>query len=306
LPPEVPQFFIPVRGRLAAALIYRPMVFGAAKVNFVDSKARVDVTQTAACLTPITDAAVPVTWEAAQDVDLAANDLERQPAEGGQFAELPAAAAKAKSYAAWSKDFVTQLYGAQKLELLTSPGAKLISDPDESERDFRVRLQLAAREARDEAAEALKKKYAPKSAALQERRRRAEQAKAEQEAQAKQAQLNTAISVGATLLGAFVGRKGSTLGRATSAARGVGRAMKEGQDIGRAQDTVEAVDQKLAELDAEFKAEAEALEARFDPQAETLETLVIKPKKTNISVQLLALAWAPYWQTDDGEQPAWE
>jgi hypothetical protein len=50
------------------------------------------------------------------------------------------------------------------------------SNADESERDFRVRLQRSAREARDDAAEKLKRKYAPKFAALEERKRRAEQA----------------------------------------------------------------------------------------------------------------------------------
>jgi hypothetical protein len=47
----------------------------------------------------------------------------------------------------------------------------------------------------------------------------------------------------------------STLGRATTAARGVGRSMKEGQDVERAQENVEAISQKLADLEADFQAE---------------------------------------------------
>jgi len=32
-----------------------------------------------------------------------------------------------------------------------------------------------------------------------------------------------------------------------------------------------------------------------------------KPKKTNIAVQLVALAWAPYWRSEGGEvREAWE
>ncbi len=309
LPPEIPQFFIPVRGRRDAPLVYRPRLLGAAKVNFVDSKTRVDVTQDDVSLTPITDAAVPVNWDDARPAGVAVADLERRPVEGAGFAELPAAAAKPRSYAAWSKEYATYLYGAQKLELFRSPSLKLISNPGESERDFRARLAQAARESRDRAVEALRARYAPKMASLQERLRRAQQAVEREKAQAQQAQMQTAISFGATLLTAFTGRKAisqSTLGRATTAARGVGRAMKEGQDIGRAQDTVESVQAALAELDAQFKAEAEALEARSDPQAEALETVTIKPKKADLNVQLLALAWAPYWQTESGEEAAWE
>jgi hypothetical protein len=307
LPPEVPQFFIPARGSKSAALVYQPFVLGAAKVNFADTKTRVDVTREVLALTPITEAAVPVNWEAAQEAGVAVSDLEKQPAEGAQFAELPTAGAKAKNYAAWSKDFVSHVYGAQKLELFKSTGSGLISNVDESERDFRVRVSQAAREGRDAAVEKLRTKYAPKLATLQERIRKAEQAVEAQEAQAKQAQFSTVVSVGATLLSAFVGRKGSALGKASSAAKGVGRAMQEGGDVGRAKETVAALQQQLAQLEEQFKTESEALAASSDGQTEALETLALKPKKTNISVQLVALAWAPFWQTESGGlEAAWE
>jgi len=309
---EVPQFFIPIRGSVpgGSSLLYRPMVLGAAKVNFVDAKTKVDVTQDVVSLTAVTDEAVPVAWEDARDAAVAVSDLEKSPQEGAKFADLPSAAGKAKNYAAWSKDLVTWLYGTQKLDLLRSAGTGLFSKPGESERDFRVRLQQSAREQRDAAAEELRKKYAPKQATLQERRRVAQQ-KVEREAdQANQAKLQTAISFGTTLLSAFVGRKAvsaSTLGRASTAARGVSRSVKEQQDIGRAEDSAEAVDQRLADLEAELKADMDALEAKFNAQTEELETISLKPKKANIAVQLVALAWAPFRVDAQGAAtPAWE
>jgi hypothetical protein len=34
--------------------------------------------------------------------------------------------------------------------------------------------------------------------------------------------------------------------------------------------------------------------------------VTIKPKKADITVQLLVLAWAPYWQDETGNiKPAW-
>jgi hypothetical protein len=310
-PPDVPQFFIPARGSAPAgsAVLYRPMILGAAKINFVDAKSKVDAMQDVTCLTPVTEQAVPVTWDAAQAAGVAAADLENSPLEPARFAELPAAASKAKSYATWTKDFVTWLYGSQELQLLSSPGTKQISNPGESERDFRIRIKQAGHEQRDALVEKMRQKYAPKIASLEERIRRAEQAVAREEAQARQQQAQTAISFGATLLGAVLGRKAigaSTLGRASTAARGVGRSMKEGQDVGRAKENVEALRQQLTDLNAEFEAEAARLETRIDPQVEQLETVTIRPKKTNISVQLVALAWAPFWQDAQGTlTPAW-
>ena len=82
--------------------------------------------------------------------------------------------------------------------------------------------------------------------------------------------------------------------------------MKERQDIGRAEETVEAIRQQLAELEVEFKAEMTALEAKADPLTERLETVVVKPKKTNISVRLVALVWVPQWRNPQGKTtPAW-
>ena len=56
----------------------------------------------------------------------------------------------------------------------------------------------------------------------------------------------------------------STLGHATTAVRGAGRVLKERQDVGRAQETVEALQQQLADLDEAFKADAEKLGSSGD------------------------------------------
>ena len=261
-------------------------------------------------LAPVSDGVVAVDWENSKVVELAIGDLEQSPAEGAQFGELPSSASKAKSYDKWQKDMAAWLYRSQKIELFKSPSLDQTSNPDESERDFRIRLQQVARERRDEAAERLRQKYAPRIAALAEKKRRAEQAVDREAEQAKGQKMQTAISFGATLLSSFMGRKAvslSSLGRATSAARGVGRSIKESQDVGRAEDTVAAVDAQIAELDAQFKEETSALEASGDPQTEILETTVIKPTKANIAINLLGLAWAPYWLDAQGRTtPAWE
>ena len=261
-------------------------------------------------IAPITDGVVAVDWEGAKPIDVAIEDLEKEPQENANFAELPGPAGKAKSYDKWQKDMAAWLYRTQKLELLRSPSLGQTSNPDESERDFRVRLQQAAREQRDEAVEKLRQKFAPKIAALEERKRRAEQAVEREAEQARGQKMQTAISFGATLLSSFMGRKAvsmTSLGRATSAVRGVGRSYEQSQDVDRAQDTVEAINQKMADLDAEFKDATTAIETSGDPQTEVLETTVVKPTKANISVKLLSLAWLPYWRDAGGKTtPAWE
>jgi hypothetical protein len=312
LPPDIPQHFVPARGAAPAGstLLYRPMLFGAAQIRVADTKMKVDVSRDLAFLTPITGEAVPVRWDEVSSVGFTSSDLTSSPEGDAGFVELPAAASKKKSYDGWTKDFASWLLQSQKVELLRSPSLKVVSNSEESERDFRVRLQESTRQDRDRASEALRQKYAPKVAALQERRRRAEQTVARESEQAKHQGIQTAISVGATILGAFLGRKSinvSTIGRATTAARGAGRVLKETQDIGRAKETVAAVDQAIADLDEQFKAEADALGARTDPLTEPLETVQLKPTRQNIAVRIVTLVWAPHWRDAAGAAtPAWE
>ena len=310
LPPDLSQYFIPVRSRGAdgATLVYQPNLIGAAEVRFSDK--RIDTARKLTLLAPIADGVVSVDWDQALMVDLPVSDLETTPEPEAQFAELPAAGGKAKSYSAWQKDLAGWLYRSQKLELLSSKRLKQTSNPDESEQDFRLRLQQAAREQRDAAVEKLRQKYAPKVAALEEKKRRATQAVEREAEQSKSQKFQTAISFGATVLSSFLGRKTvslTTLGKATTAARGVSRSMKEDQDVGRAQETVAAVEELLADLDTQFKNDTAALEQATDLQSEALETLTLKPTKANIAIKHFSLAWAPFWRDEQGQAtPAWQ
>jgi hypothetical protein len=306
LPPDVTQYYIPARasGGANETLTYHPMLLGTAEIHYSNSKT-VEMTQQLNLLAVFADGPAGLDWSQAVTIDLPVEDLEAEPEAGAQFGEVPSEATKAKSYASWRKDLASWIYRNQRLELLESPALEIVSNPGESERDFRVRLQQLAREQRDDAVEKLRKKYAPKFEVLEDRKRRAEQAVARESEQASGQKMQTAISFGATLLSSFLGRKRtsmSTLGRATTAARGVGRSMKEAQDVERAQDNVESLTQKLADLEADFQAETRALEQSFDPQTEQLEKVSLKPTKANIAVKVLTLAWAPYLN----DKPAWE
>jgi hypothetical protein len=279
------------------------MLLGSSQIRFSDSKSGIDTTQDMTLLAPMVDGPVVIDWDKAIAADLAVADLEQGPSEGAQFLALPASAGKAKSYADWNKEFGSWLFRTQQVELFRSPSAKEVSKPGECERDFRVRLQQAGREQRDKGAETLRQKYASKIATLQDRIRRAELAKDKQQAESRSSQVQAAISVGASILGAFLGRKtisASNIGRATTAIRSAGRVMKESQDVGAAEENVAALRQQMADLEAQFKSESDALAAATDPLNEKFETISIKPTKANIAIKLVALAWTPHWRYAKG------
>ena len=292
LPPDVPHYFLPVDK--ASAATYQPVLVGAAKLHFVDEKRNLSEKKEAVWSTPIHDGPVVVDWAEAEETELSINELEKSAEPGIAFASLPAEATKAKGYAVWNKAFSTWLFQTQQLNIFKSPSLQQTSEPGESERDFRVRLQQAAREERDRLAEALKQKYAPKLAALAERKRRAQTAEEQKKSQQSQAFLQTAVSVGSGLLSAFMGRKAlsaTTITRAATTARQAGRSWQQMQSVGQAHENVQQLEQQAAELQTEFESELANQQAKVDPSTEQLETVSIRLKKTNIEIQLVALAW---------------
>jgi hypothetical protein len=312
LPPEIQQFFLPraAPARPGATLAYVPMAIGAANVVFADAKAGISHTRGMTLVAEIDARLGSVAWADATAFDVPVRDLGSDPEGDARFSAMPPAASKAKSYDGWAKELKTWIGQTQTLDLLKSSQTGTVSAPGESERDFRIRLRTATREQRDQALDALRKKYAAKLAALDEKIRRAQLSVDRESEQASQQKLQTAVSLGATVLGALFGRKAistSTLGRATTTARGMGRTMKESQDIDLAKQNMAAAQQQKAELEAEIEAEVGTLSGALDPSSQLLVPFPLKPKRTDIAVLIVALAWAPAWLDGDGTlAPAWK
>lgn len=311
------EVFVPVRsvkpaggaeGAEGGGLVYRPRVYADVSIFYADANTGADLRREARYLLPLPAGQEVMDWAVAEEIDVTPGDLESVPVEGAAFGALPAEAPPENGQEQWKKGLTEHLYRTAKVEILRSPTFGKASMPGESERDFRVRLQQDTREARDAAAEKLRARYGPKLAALQERLRRAEAAVAVQQEQAKSSRMNAYISAGSTLLGAFLGRKvvsAGNLGKAATTARGVGRTMKESQDVARAQENAAAVQEQLAQLERTFEQEMGELATRFDAAAEPFERIAMRPRKTDIQVRRAVLAWVPYWRGPDGEVPAW-
>jgi hypothetical protein len=233
------------------------------------------------------------------DIGVAAADLESAPREGASFHDLPAPAREAKAYGRWSKDYADWLYQTQTVQLLRSPSQRLVSRSGESEADFRARLAQGAREGRDSKAAALRTKYEGKVAALQSKLHTAQQAVDREQNQERGAGLQTAVSVAGSILGGFLGRKSASVGSITSVARGAGRVAQQRDDVKRAEENVTRLQGQLAELQASFARDAAGM-GTDGAATEQLDSLVIRPKKADIDVTLVTLAFVPYWQDAGG------
>jgi len=306
LPSDIPQYFLP--SRASGPVTYVPMLLGLSRTYYSDIKAGIDQEVSASLLAKFMQGPVAIDWDQAESAELSESDLEHEPGVQSSFAAPPPDASKPRNYDVWKKSLAEALFRAESISIFTCKALNQTSKPGESERDFRLRLDQSSREARDAALDKIRAKYAPKSAALQDRRRRAEARVAVQKEQASGAKWNTAISVGSAIFGALLGRKtvsAGSISKAGTAARSASRTMKESSDVGRAEEDVAAVDEQIQSLEAAMQSDLDAAEAKVDATTIPLEKLTLKPKKTNITVKAVVLAWAPHTKEGDSLKPAW-
>ena len=295
LPPDVPQYFIPP-ATITRTISYNPSIIGVADVTYASAKYNITEQRRVVLLTTLDDGPIAMDWGTGERLDLDPSVLEGGPRDNATFGEVPKLAAAPKSYPIWSKALQKWVATNEVITLFRSASTKQTSRPGESERDFRIRLQVSSREQRDVQVEKLRGKYATKLTGLQERIRKSEQAVTREQAESKQAKMDTMISVGSAVLGALFGRgkvSASTLSKVGTAARGAGRVARQSGDVTRAGETVEALSAQYQAMETVLQGEIDALGTSFDAQSEQLEEIVIKAKAGDVVVPLVALAWNP-------------
>jgi hypothetical protein len=302
VPPEVPEVFI-ARAREPAGeerLVYRPALMGFVRRHFVDARAEVDYWDELTLLRPLSAELSVVDWSEAEVLD-GRPPMEAEPAAGASYGILPPEAVQKEAYGQWTGELSSHVHRERPLHLFKSPAAKLHSKPGESEGDFRVRLTQAARERRDEALDRLRQRYAPRLARISERIVKAQERVERERGQYQQQRVDTALWLGAGVLGALLGRKlasAANLGRVGTAVRGVGRAARERDDIRRAEEEVARRKEELAQLEEEFEKETAEIESS-DATQEALDTVVLRARKADLAPEV-RLAWMPWALRSDG------
>ncbi|MFK8053918.1 MAG: ATP-binding protein [Woeseiaceae bacterium] len=303
--PSVPkafrQFWLETN---SADLVYRPALIGAAELFY--SSARYKVEQANECIAYVIpeEGPVAIDWDDAAVLPLAVDELSiENEQEAATFAALPLALQNSKKLSSWEKAFKRWLRLQQTITLYRSDALKVTSTPDETEADFRIRLQTLGNEKRDLAVGKLRKKYESKVNTLEARLLRAEQAIERETEQASKKKLDTAISFGAAILGAVLGRKRiskTSAGKFGTAVKTMGGMRKESGDVDRAKETAAKVQSDLSALQKDFEASVADLDAAYDGQTDELSEITIKPKSTDIQIHFVGLLWVPYERDSKG------
>ncbi len=302
LPPSVEQVYLPTRLSLeeavrrleketgvraeirASRLVYEPEALGMARVSFVSKKYDVDEERHVAMLLEPADSRGGADWEEGDELALDYRDLSDRAFGDALFAEVPATLTTAAKLKSLSKDFADHLYRKHAVVLSTHAALKLASKPGEAHGDFAARCRDAAREARDAEVDKLSEKFEKKIDKLRDKLGREYQARKREEI----------VSAGESVLSVFLGRRSS---RAVStAARKRRMTTKAKADISESKAAIADLEEDIADLQDEMREDAAEITSRWEESLGELEEVKVTPRRTDIDVEILALAWAPHWE----------
>jgi hypothetical protein len=313
LPEGVEEFFMAPKTAVPAdRLCYVPALIRSASVNYDDDRRKISGRSSVTLLNEIDAEGQRVNWEKFFDLprDMDITKLGRTAEEGAEFGELPGAAMKSQTYNSIEKDFVDWVYSNHYLEVHFSPLLEAFSNPGESAGDFRVRIAQTARELRDKMIETLREKYGKKIKDLETKAAKAMDKLETQKAQASSAKLQTAVSIGTSILGALFGRK-SGIGAASSLVRSssvssVSRAWKESREAGAAEGDLERIKVEMGEIEKQVGDETQKIRDQYEPATLVLETVKLTPVKKNIQPTATGILWLPHERVGEKDlRQAW-
>jgi myosin heavy subunit len=170
----------------------------------------------------------------------------------------------------------------------------MYSLPGEDEREFRLRLQHELRERRDRKVDGIERRFASKIRRVSDRLDKALQALEKKKAVASSRKSEVLISLGESLLGAFMGRRSMRTASSTMSKYRMSRTAT--MSIKEAEETVSALKGEMQSLEDELKAKTAEVVRELEESVENLERFPVTPRRADIDVGYFGLAWVPYWR----------
>jgi hypothetical protein len=279
-------------------MVYEPGLVGAAEVRFVDRKRQINEQTEQVLLVHGPIELKRFDWDEAEPLDISVRNLLDEPdyvpeEQGPFFAPAPEDANSSREITSLKKKMADWLYYNSSRVITVHETLGLFQRPDERERQFKIRLQQAAREARDEEVDKLEKKYDTKFERLQDKLRKEERELAEDEAEHSARKQEELVGIGESVMGFFMGRRSSrSLSRVMSKRRMTGRAF---QDIEESKAEIEDLQADIKELEEELEEESMAITRKWADVLDALTTQEITPRRSDVQVGLVAVAWLPSW-----------
>jgi len=285
------------------SLEYEPKTLALGKVRFVDSKSRLDEIQVSNMLTSPPDEFGRVDWNHGTSI----SDWERAVATkpdypdtvAATFHDVPASMNSGKELKKVEKEFADWLYQKQCFKLLEHRKFKIIKTSGESDEAFRMRVQQMARENRDEEIDKLQDKFDKKMDSIEDKIRREEHDLEQAEAELRDRKRAEVVGMAETIFSVFVKKRSRSLNSVSTKNR---MKRKASQKLAESEDELLDLQDDMIKLQYELQEKIDEITHKWDSSVGDVSIKEVKPRRTDVNVDKVILAWIPYWVAPNGQR----
>jgi len=263
---------------------YSPTVATTVNLQYSDARRDIDESKTLNLSLDI-NGLTSCDWDECEPMHEPLDSFAIKAPKDAQFRHLPTFIERDNGLKECERDLKSYLYQNKKLEIYRCKRLRVSSDIEDSYDDFVVKVKDILKDKFEEELEKLKQKYKSKLDRLDSQIERA----LSQVEKEKSDQTNSLITAGMSIIGALFGRKSITkIGTAVN--RG-SRVLKDRADVSRAEAKLEDLKDKQQELQDELEDKIDALDEKYSIDNYEIDTIYIKPKKSDINIEELAILW---------------
>ncbi len=263
---------------------YTPTVAASVKVCYIDSRRGIDESRELEVMLNL-DGLNSCNWDESEELDKPLKSFATKKPSQAKFKHLPEFITEDKGLKYCARELKEHIYSSNKLELYKCKKLRVESKIDESYDDFIVRVQDIIKDKFEIELDKLKDRYKSKIDRVESQ---IERAKAQVDKE-KSDQTNSLIGAGISIISALFGK--SSVTKIGSAVNKSGRVLKERGDISRAEAKLEDLLDKLEELQTELEEKIDELNEKYSLDNYPIDTIFIKPRKSAIDIDEIALLW---------------
>ena len=269
--------------------IFYPSLYGEISLRYFSQKRSIDMSQNLFYKLELDERDEEIDFADAYEEELSIKNTKVD--SQAMFSSLPHSLLNARTLKKFEKNLSDLIYFSKRLELFTCKALKLESKLEDTKRDFIVDVENALKEKREEQSEKIKEKFQTKYERLEDKLKALEIRLQKEESDVNTKTTDTIVSVGLAIFGAFFGRKSSAVSKGATALRKGQSIFKEKGDVKNIESKISNIDEDIHELQEELENELLKIEEEFVLENYPIESLFIKPRRSDVLIKDFALLW---------------
>jgi hypothetical protein len=273
-------------------IMYRPSLLAAAQVRLLDRKYGVDSEINKAALIDTLDRRGIVRWDDFHYAGPSLDKVETMAPSSARYGAVDAPLNDTKLMTALQKDFTDWIYRNSEVTARANTALKVFGGPDVSQAEFMKACSDAARSGRDAEIEKQTSAIEKKIKTLEDKLSKEERELRQDQEDLKNRNLEAGIN-GLEVVAGLMG-----VGRKKSISTPVSKYRLSQDAKANVQESVDVIaqyKQDIADLQRQRDEAATEINNRWGNLVNDINEVSIKPKKTDIYVNLFGVAWKPYY-----------